>query len=115
MLRMEILMGVLCILPLIFSTIIVLIIPLEEWLEGIIIGTSLIPLLIATPFALRIEQTAGYYECKKCHHRFVPSYKDALFAMHVGTTRYMKCPECGKWSWQKKVLTKDATDNDNTD
>ena len=106
MLRMEILMGILSILPLLISTVIVLIVPMEEWLGSVIVGTSLIPLLIATPFALKIEQTAGYYECKKCHHRYVPTYKGVFGAMHYGRTRYMKCPECNKKSWQKKVISK---------
>lgn len=104
LLRMEILMGILCILPIFILTVIVSIIPLEEWVEGVIIGTSLIPLLIATPFALRIEQTAGYYECKKCHHRYIPTYKSVFVAMHVNRTRYMKCPKCKKYSWNKKIL-----------
>jgi len=104
MLHIEILMGILSILPLLISTVIVLLVPLEEWLGSLIVGTSLIPLLIATPFALKIEQTAGYYECKKCHHRYVPSYKGVFWAMHYGRTRYMKCPECNKRSWQKKVI-----------
>ena len=106
MLRMEILMGILSILPLLISTVIVLIVPMEEWLGSVIVGTSLIPLLIATPFALKIEQTAGYYECQKCHHRYVPTYKGVFAAMHYGRTRYMKCPECNKRSWQKKVISK---------
>ena len=67
---------------------------------------SLLPLLIATPFMLKIEQTAGYYECKKCHHRYVPTYKSVFSAMHYGRTRYMKCPKCQKSAWNKKVLTK---------
>ena len=62
LLRMEILMGVLSILPLLISTVIVLLVPLEEWLGSVIVGTSVIPLLIATPFALKIEQVAGYYK-----------------------------------------------------
>ena len=107
LLRVEILMGILSILPLLISTVIVLIVPLEEWLGSIIVGTSVIPLLIATPFALKIEQTAGYYECKKCHHRYVPTYKGVFSAMHYGRTRYMKCPECNKWSWNKKVISKE--------
>ena len=56
---------------------------------------------------LRIEQKAGYYECQKCHHKYVPSYSSICWAMHMGRTRYMKCPECGKRSWQKKVISKD--------
>ena len=107
LLCIEILMGILCILPLFISMIITFVIPLEEWVEGIIIGTSLIPLLIAAPFALRIEQTAGYYECGKCNHKYIPTYKSVFVAMHVNRTRYMKCPKCNKRSWQKKVISKE--------
>ena len=105
MLRMEILMGILSILPLLISTIIVIAIPMEEWLETVIILTSMIPILIATPFALKIEQTAGYYECQKCHNKYVPEYVSVFGAMHIGRTRYMKCPKCNKRSWQKKVAS----------
>ncbi len=56
---------------------------------------------------LRIEQKAGYYECQKCHHKYVPTYSSVCWAPHAGRTRYMKCPECGKRSWQKKVISKD--------
>ena len=107
LLRMEILMGILGVLPLLISIIIVSIIPLEEWLSSLIVGTSLIPLLIATPFALRIEQTAGYYECGKCHYKYVPNYSSVFFAMHVGRTRYMKCPKCNQRSWNKKIISKE--------
>ena len=88
------------------STVIVLLVPLEEWLGGVIVGTSVIPLLIATPFALKIEQTAGYYECQKCHHKYVPTYSSVLWAMHVNRTRYMKCPKCNEKSWNKKTISK---------
>jgi len=107
LLRAEILMGILCILPLLISVVIVLIVPMEEWLGGVIAGTSVIPLLIATPFALKIEQTAGYYECKKCHNRYVPTYSSVFIATHIGRTRYMKCPKCNQRSWNKKVISKE--------
>ena len=48
-----------------------------------------------------------YYECAECGHRYVPHYKNVFWAMHFGRTRYMKCPECGKRSWNKKVIRKD--------
>ena len=106
LLDMEILLGIISILPLLISTVIISIVPMEEWFASVIVLTSLIPLLIATPFALKIEQTAGYYECKKCHYRYVPTYKGVFSAMHYGRTRYMKCPQCNKRSWQKKVISK---------
>jgi DNA-directed RNA polymerase subunit RPC12/RpoP len=80
---------------------------MEEWKGGLLVGLSLIPLLIATPFMLKIEQKAGYYECKECGHKYVPEYKSVFGAMHINRTRYMKCPKCDKKSWQKKVISKD--------
>ena len=107
LLRMEIVLGVCCIVPLIICMVVALVLPLEEWKQTLIVLSGLIPLLIATPFALKIEQKAGYYECKNCGHKHVPKYSSVFLAMHVGRTRYMKCPNCGKWSWQKKVISKD--------
>ena len=48
-------------------------------------------LIVGVSFALKIETETGYYECKKCHHKYIPSYKNVYFAMHYGTTRYLKC------------------------
>lgn len=58
-------------------------------------------------YALRIEQVAGYYQCKECGYRYVPTYKAVNLAPHIGRTRYMRCPKCDKKSWQKKVLSKE--------
>ena len=70
--------------------------------------TFALVMIIAVAFiAVGIEQKAGYYECRKCRHRHIPTYWQTNLAMHIGRTRYMKCPECGQWSWQKKVLTKE--------
>ena len=54
-----------------------------------------------------LYQMAGYYECQKCQDRHIPTYWQTNLAMHIGRTRYMKCPECGKWRWQKKFLSKE--------
>ena len=107
LLRIEIVLGICGVLPLIAAAIIVMAIPMEEWLCGVIVSASMLPLLIATPFALKIEQKAGYYECQKCGHRYVPTYTAVFMAMHNGRTRYMKCPECNQKSWQKKVISKE--------
>ena len=64
-------------------------------------------LIVGISFALKIEAETGYYECQKCHNKYVPKYSSVYFAMHLGTTRYMKCPKCGKKSWQKKVMSKE--------
>ena len=107
LLSLEIVLGIIAVLPLIAAAIITSIVHMEEWKAALLIILSLLPLLIATPFAIKIEQKAGYYECKKCGHRHVPKYSSVFGAMHMGRSRYMKCPNCGKWSWQKKVLRKE--------
>ena len=80
------------------------------WTFIVPVAIGFIQFIICMSFALRIEQKAGYYECAKCGHRYVPSYKAVNLAMHMGRTRYMKCPECGQRSWQKKVITKEMSD-----
>ena len=107
LLTLEIVLGIVAVIPLIAAAVIVIVVPMEEWKSGLLVGLSLIPLLIATPFALKIEQKAGYYECKRCGHRHVPRYGSVFMAMHVNRARYMRCPECKRMSWQKKVLSKD--------
>ena len=69
-------------------------------------GAGIILFLTGTHFCLKIEQNTGFYGCPKCRHKYVPPYKTILLSIHVGRTRYMKCPRCGERSWQKKVLTR---------
>ncbi len=107
LLAVEIVVGVICIVLMLTLTAIASLVQMEEWLRVLLILIGFAPILIACPFMLKIEQTAGYYECKKCGHRYVPTYKSVFFAMHINRTRYMKCPECGKKSWQKKVISKE--------
>lgn len=79
---------------------------MQDWLRLVIILIGMMIFSVGIAVAIRIEQKAGYYKCQNCGHAYVPSYKSVLFAMHVNRTRYMKCPECHKRTWQKKVLTK---------
>ena len=72
-----------------------------------LIAFALVMILAVAFMAVGIEQKAGYYECQKCHDRHVPTYWQTNLAPHIGRTRYMKCPVCGKWSYQKKVLSKE--------
>ena len=61
-------------------------------------------LVVGISTCIVIEQKAGYYECDKCHEKYVPTFKQVLFAPHINRTRYMKCPHCQKKSWNKKVI-----------
>ena len=53
---------------------------------------------------LKIEQIAGFYKCRACGHKHTPAYRSVFLAFHIGRTRHLRCPKCGKKTWQKKVL-----------
>ncbi len=107
LLKLELVVGIICIAIMLTLCMIAAYVQMEDWLRIVLIIAGLAPVLIALPFLIKIEQTAGYYVCKHCNHKYVPAYMSVFMAMHYGTTRYMKCPKCAKYSWQKKVINKD--------
>ena len=80
-------------------------IPEGVWQLVTILGVCVV-FLIPCFYALKLEVSVGAYRCKNCGHEIVPTYSQALNAMHMGTTRYLKCPKCNKRTWCKKVLKK---------
>ena len=106
LLTMEIVIGVLSCLMLFVLIFVASLVEMVDWLRILLITIGFISFIIAMFFALKIEQTAGYYECEKCHHKYIPTYSSVFWAMHMGRTRYMKCPKCNQRSWNKKVLSK---------
>ena len=99
----------------------IMIVSITGLIAGILLAAFLIPegvwqlvailsvcvvFLIPCFYALKLEISVGAYKCKNCGCEIVPTYTQALNAMHMGTTRYLKCPECNKHSWCKKVLKK---------
>ena len=107
LLKMEIAMGIATIIPFLAVCAFVSFYPLKEWVAVLTVLAGLVPFLIAAPFMMRIEQKAGYYECKACGHRYVPRFVNVFLAMHVGRTRFMRCQSCGKRTWQKKVVERE--------
>ena len=107
LLRLEIIMGFVCIGLMLSLCLFAAYVEMDEWIRIALIIIGFLPTIVATPFMIKIEQTAGYYVCKKCGHKHIPSYSSVFMSMHYGRTRYMKCPKCEKRSWQKKVISKD--------
>ena len=81
------------------------VIPEGVWQLVTILGLCVV-FLIPCFYALKLEVSVGAYKCKNCGHEIVPTYSQALNAMHMGTTRYLQCPKCNKRTWCKKVLKK---------
>lgn len=107
MLRMEFWIAFPAVIAGLFMAFVASFVEMPVWLRIALIAFALVMIFTVAFIAVGIEQEAGYYECRYCHHRYVPTYWQVNLAMHTGRTRYMKCPECGKRSWQKKVLTKE--------
>lgn len=107
LLSLEILIGVFSCIILLGFTFTASFVKMADWLRILLIAVGFVVGIIGIIYAVKIEQTAGYYECAKCRHRYVPSFSNVLWAMHINRTRYMRCPKCRKKSWQKKVLSKD--------
>ncbi len=83
--------------------IVAFLIPEGIWQIVAILGICVV-FLIPCFYALKLEISVGAYKCKNCGHEIVPTYKQAMNAMHMGFTRYLKCPNCNKRTWCKKVL-----------
>ena len=79
---------------------------MDNWIRIVLIVFGIIPFVIGICYAIRIEQIAGYYECSNCNYKYIPTYKSVLFSTHFNRTRKMKCPNCNKKSWHKKVISK---------
>ena len=74
--------------------------------QDFMIIMSVILFIIPCMIALKFQVETGYYECKNCQHMFVPNYKEIAVLMQTPNRRLLKCPECGKWTWCKKLARK---------
>ena len=104
LLTIEYILGYMSSLTLIILVFVASYINMPTWLRIFLIVFVLIHTIFGIHFCLVIEKDAGFYECQHCHNKYIPTYKQVLFSMHYGRTRYMKCPKCHKKSWQKKVI-----------
>ena len=106
LLTLEIFIGVIVSIMMFLCIMVASFVQMGDWIRIILIIFGTIPFAIGIGYAIRIEQTAGYYECSNCHYKYIPTYKSVLFSMHINKTRKMKCPNCNKRSWHKKVISK---------
>ena len=106
MLRLEIVIGYISSITFLILIFVASYIEMQNWIRILLISFGIFTFAIGMYNCIKIEQTAGYYECAKCHHKYIPTYSNDLWTMHINRTRYMKCPKCNQRSWQKKVISK---------
>ena len=78
---------------------------METWVRVVLIAIAIVIMAGGIFIAAVLEMNAGTFECRHCKTRFVPTSGAYLAAPHTITTRYLKCPNCGKYSNCKKRLT----------
>lgn len=78
---------------------------METWARIVLIVIALVVMVCGIGVAAVLEMGAGTFECRHCHTRFTPTAGAYLAGAHSLTTRWLKCPECGKKSFCKKRLT----------
>ena len=108
--RLLLLEIIICLTAIIVLAILIafaIFIPMANWQRATLIITGIVQFLVIALCATRIEQIVGFYQCAKCGYYYIPTYSQTLLSLHLGRTRYLKCPKCGQKSWQKKKLTKD--------
>ena len=79
---------------------------MELWLRIVLAVIGVVVIGTGIGLACVLDRDAGVYECKYCGERFVPTMKAYIFALHMPTSRKLKCPKCGKKSYCKKRLSK---------
>ena len=104
LLALEYVIGIITTITFITLIFVAVFVKMKSWLciSLIVIGSIIFAFGMGN--ALKIEQIAGYYECPNCKYKYIPTYKNVLWAQHMCRTRKMRCPKCGKKTWQKKVL-----------
>ena len=76
---------------------------IATYLRVILVIIGLLNVVVTFIVCVIIETKVGFYQCKKCGHKYIPTYSQSINSMHMGRTKYMKCPKCKQRSWNKKV------------
>ena len=76
---------------------------IATYLRVILVIIGLLNVVVTFIVCVIIETKVGFYQCGKCGHKYIPTYAQSINSMHMGRTKYMKCPKCKQRSWNKKV------------
>jgi len=107
LLTLEWIIGIFSIIILLSFTFVASFVSMPDAWRIVLCVLGFVITFIGIHFCLIIEKDAGFYECACCQHKYIPTYKQILLSAHMGRTRHMKCPKCGKKSWNKKTIHND--------
>ena len=76
-------------------------------LRIVIISAACVFFTVGLLAVMEGQRKIGYYRCTVCGKTFVPTFRNHVFGLNVLSKRLLKCPDCGKRVWCRKVMAKD--------
>ena len=102
----ELMVGIPCVIAILSIFMMAGLLNIEEYQRVLLIVFGFILLFVAIFGLCYLDKDIGYFECKHCKNRFVPTFKEYIFGIHGTAWRRLKCPKCGKVSNCRKKLNK---------
>ena len=79
---------------------------MDTWIRILLISFGFVVMFGCVFVACALDSDAGSFVCPICGTHIIPTAKQYINAPHVGSKRYLFCPDCGKRRWCKKHLPK---------
>lgn len=102
----EVLIGIPCIVSMLSLFIMAGLLNIEDYQRIIMLVIGFICVFCSVIGLSIFDKNIGYYECKHCKERFIPTFGCYINGMHGITWRRLRCPSCGKVSNCRKKLNK---------
>lgn len=102
----EVLIGIPCIVSMLSLFIMAGLLNIEDYQRIIILVIGFICVCCSVIGLSILDRNIGYYECKHCKERFIPTFGCYINGLHGITWRRLRCPSCGKVSNCRKKLNK---------
>ena len=102
----EVLIGIPCIVSMLSLFIVAGLLNIEDYQRIIILVIGFICVFCSVIGLSILDRNIGYYECKHCKERFIPTFGCYINGLHGITWRRLRCPSCGKVSNCRKKLNK---------
>ena len=102
----EVLIGIPCIVSILSLFIMAGLLNIEDYQRIIMLVIGFICVCCSVIGLSILDRNIGYYECKHCNERFIPTFGCYINGLHGITWRRLRCPSCGKVSNCRKKLNK---------
>ena len=102
----EVLIGIPCIVSMLSLFIMAGLLNIEDYQRIIMLVIGFICVCCSVIGLSILDRNIGYYECKHCKERFIPTFGRYINGLHGITWRRLRCPSCGKVSNCRKKLNK---------